>query len=136
MVPVRLSANHHAQLVAHAQREAPNECCGLLEFDPDAHAVVAVLEMENVAASPMRFELSSRDLLELPQIEERGRVPVIYHSHTRSAAEPSQTDLTFAALWPGVPWLIVGVAGEQPELRWFEIREGVVSERSLDSAPA
>lgn len=136
MAAVRLPANLRERLIAHALRDAPNECCGLLEMDPDTDTVVAMFELENVAASPMRFELGSRDLLELPRIEERGRVPVIYHSHTQSAPEPSQTDITFAALWPGVPWLIVGTAGEQPEARWFEIRGGVVDERPLDAAPA
>ncbi len=136
MAAVRLPADLRARVVAHALRDAPNECCGLLELDPATNTVVSVLELQNIAASPMRFELDSRDLLELPRIEERGRLPAIYHSHTRSAPEPSQTDITFAALWPGVPWLIVGTAGVQPEVRWFEIREGVFDERPLDSAPA
>ncbi len=35
----------------------------------------------------------------------------IYHSHTRSEPYPSQTDVNFAAHWPGVEWLIVGLAG-------------------------
>ena len=33
----------------------------------------------------------------------------IYHSHTRSEPYPSQTDINFAAGWPGVEWLIVGL---------------------------
>ena len=35
----------------------------------------------------------------------------IYHSHVRSAPYPSQTDINFAAGWPGVEWIIVGLAG-------------------------
>ena len=57
----------------------------------------------------------------------------IYHSHTRSAAYPSQTDVNFAAGWPGVEWLIVGLAaGDEPELRSFRIDGGVVTEVGID----
>ena len=132
MTAVQISADLRRTLIEHALDDAPNECCGLLELDAESAAVVAATAMENVAASPMRFELHSRDLRERPRIEERGRVPVIYHSHPRSAPEPSLTDVTFAAMWPGVPWLIIGIAEKSPELRWFEIEEGVVRERSID----
>ena len=44
----------------------------------------------------------------------------IYHSHTKSPAYPSQTDINLAA-YPGVVYLIVSLAeGEEP-LRGFEI---------------
>ena len=47
----------------------------------------------------------------LTEIEDRGdELGAIYHSHTRSAPYPSQTDVNFAAGWPGVEWLIVGLA--------------------------
>ena len=38
----------------------------------------------------------------------RSSVGAIYHSHTRSEPYPSQTDINFAANWPGALWLIVG----------------------------
>ena len=136
MSAVRISAELHDKLVAHALSDVPNECCGLIELDTSNDTVVSVLPMQNAAASPMRFELGSKDLLEIPQIEERGHLPVIYHSHTRSAAEPSQTDITFAQLWPGVPWAIVGVAGPTPEVRWFDIEGGRVDERPVDRVAA
>ena len=46
----------------------------------------------------------------LDEIEDSGaELGAIYHSHTRSEPYPSQTDINFAANWPGVEWLIVGV---------------------------
>ena len=38
-------------------------------------------------------------------------IGAIYHSHVRSEPYPSQTDIGFAAGWPGVEWIIVGLAG-------------------------
>lgn len=128
---VAIPAGIYDALVEHARADAPNECCGLLEFDADGGHVTVAHPMENIAASPMRFELGSADLLKLPAIEESGRTPVIYHSHTRSEPYPSQTDLNFAAYWPGVPWLIIGVDGEPATMRWYEIEDGAIGERPV-----
>ena len=82
-----------------------------------------------MAPSPFRFEIGSRDLLTLGEADADGREAIIYHSHTRSAPRPSQTDINFAVNWPGVDWLIVGTAGDEPELRnWRIDPDGTVTE--------
>ena len=118
------------QIVEHARREAPNECCGLIAVrDGRAYEIV---EATNVEASPFRFNVDSRTLLDVYRIEdEGGRLGAIYHSHTRSDPYPSQTDIAFARNWPGVEWLIVGLAGDEPEIRIFAIEDGEVQERDL-----
>jgi proteasome lid subunit RPN8/RPN11 len=119
------------QVVAHAIGDAPNECCGLLGMR-DGEAV-SVHPTENVAASPFRFEIDGRVMLRLhDELEDAGTTPgVIYHSHTRSEPYPSQTDVNFAKHWPGWLWLIVGTAADEPEVRCYEIEDGVVREVGL-----
>jgi proteasome lid subunit RPN8/RPN11 len=119
-----------AEIVEHARRDAPNECCGFLALEDDR--AVEVVPVENIAASPLRFEVGPRDLLRLADFEDQGRAAVIYHSHTRSQAYPSQTDVNFAANWPGVQWLIIGVAGDEPEVRNYRIDGGVVTEVAVE----
>lgn len=116
------------QIVDHARRDAPNECCGLVAVR-DGRAV-SVHAAENTAASPFRFEVDPRELLGLvTQLEDDGSaLGAIYHSHTRSAPYPSQTDVNFAKGWPGVEWLIVGVADGEPEVRSYLIDDGAISE--------
>jgi proteasome lid subunit RPN8/RPN11 len=116
------------RIVEHARRDAPNECCGLV-IARDGRAV-EVVEMENLQASPFRFEVDGAELLRrLDEAEDRGdAVGAIYHSHTRSAPEPSQTDVTFAAGWPGVEWIIVGLADGEPEVRTWRIEGPEVTE--------
>ena len=121
------------RIVEHAQRDAPVECCGFVVLE-DGRAV-EVLEVENVAASPLRFEVGPADLLRLAEIDDSGRQVVIYHSHTRSAPVPSQTDVNFAAHWPDVEWLIVGLAAGadgEPDVRSFRIDDGVVTEVAVE----
>jgi proteasome lid subunit RPN8/RPN11 len=87
------------------------------------------MAVENTTPSPFRFEIGSRDLLTLGEADADGREAIIYHSHTRSAPRPSQTDINFAVNWPGVDWLIVGVAGDEPEVRTWRIDpDGSVAE--------
>ena len=119
------------EIVAHARADAPNECCGMIA-SVDGRAV-QVYRAENTEASPLRFNIDSREIYRVvTEIEDAGReLGAIYHSHTRSAPHPSQTDVNVALTrerqaqqWPGTLYLIVGVAGEEPEPRLWDIRPG------------
>lgn len=120
------------RIVDHARREAPKECCGVV-VTRDGRAV-EVVELENLAASPLRFEVDGPALIDLlDRVEDDGaQLGVIYHSHTRSAPEPSQTDINFSAGWPGVEWLIVGLAGGGLEVRSWLIEDGEPREVAVE----
>ena len=130
---MRIAPDLLDQIVGHAQRDAPNECCGVIAVrDGVAEAVHA---MENTAASPFRFEVDGPALARLlDEIEDGGgALGAIYHSHTRSDPYPSQTDINFAAGWPGVEWLIVGLAnGGPPQVRSYLIDDGRVAEVEVE----
>ncbi|MEJ7797669.1 MAG: M67 family metallopeptidase [Solirubrobacteraceae bacterium] len=120
-------------IVEHAIRDAPNECCGVVASR--AGAATAAHAAENLAASPFRFEIDGLTLMGLiDDIEHAGEeLSAIYHSHTRSAPYPSQTDVNFAALWPGVEWLIVGISKDaEPQVRSYLIDGGRISEAELE----
>jgi proteasome lid subunit RPN8/RPN11 len=122
------------RIVAHARRDFPNECCGMIAVR-DGRAV-SVHEAENTARSPLRFEVDGLEVHKtIEAIEEAGgELGAIYHSHTRSEPYPSQTDINFAVGWPGVEWLIVGVRRDSTEadVRCFRIDDGRVTEVELN----
>jgi [CysO sulfur-carrier protein]-S-L-cysteine hydrolase len=131
------------RILAHARLEAPNECCGVLAVQPAEDGVparaVAVHTAVNTAASPLRFEIDGREVMQLiDAIEGAGyELGAIYHSHTRTAPYPSQTDINFAASWPGVEWLIVGLSDPSaPEVRSYLIESGRVREVALEQVAA
>src|SRR4051795_7252008 len=96
---------------------------------------ISVHEAENTAASPLRFEVDGLEVHKtIEAIEESGaELGAIYHSHTRSEPYPSQTDINFAAGWPGVEWLIVGVGREgEPTVRSYRIDDGAVREVAVE----
>jgi [CysO sulfur-carrier protein]-S-L-cysteine hydrolase len=120
------------ELVAHAREEAPNECCGMIGGnDGDASTVYRSI---NAEASPLRYSLDANDQFRIMrEMEERGEDLVgIYHSHTGSAAYPSQTDVNLAA-YPEAVYLIVSLQDpEKPELGGYWIRDDEIEEASLD----
>ena len=121
------------RIVAHARRDFPNECCGMLGVREGR--AVAIHEATNLAASPLRFEVEGREILQAQDAfeDEGAELGAIYHSHTRSEPYPSQTDINFAAGWPGVEWLIVGLRRDgEPTVRSYRIDDGVVTEVEVD----
>jgi [CysO sulfur-carrier protein]-S-L-cysteine hydrolase len=127
---MRIARKLADEIVEHAREDDPNECCGMFGIDGDD--VVAVYPAENIHHSPTRFEIDGRDVMRMTQeIEDRGWSMGLYHSHTKSPAYPSQTDINFAELWPGVLWLIVSLADTDPDLRTFLIDGPKVSEVDL-----
>lgn len=127
---MRIAREFYDQLVAHARAEAPNECCGMIA-SRDGRAV-AVHPAENAAASPLRYEIEPRQQLEITEaIDDAGHeLGAIYHSHTRTAPEPSQTDINLA-FYPDSLYVIVGLADGEPDVRAWHIRDGQVSAAEL-----
>jgi proteasome lid subunit RPN8/RPN11 len=134
---VKIARSMLDDIVEHAVRDAPNECCGLVVgADGTASGARA---MENLAASPFRFDIDGRELIKFAFADDGDgdeQLVAIYHSHTRSAPYPSQTDVNFAAGWPGVEWLIVGVpkkgSDDEPEVRSYLIDGGAIREVELE----
>jgi proteasome lid subunit RPN8/RPN11 len=128
-------------VIAHALEDPKNEVCGVVAVDEEGtgearvSSAVEVHRAVNVHASPLKFEIDPSELLALYNaIDERDQeLGAIYHSHVRSAPYPSQTDIGFAANWPGVEWIIVGLKdGQAPEVRSYLIEDGRVREVALE----
>jgi len=135
---MRIDRALYDEMVAHALADAPDECCGLVATDDGVAR--RVFRATNIHASPLRYEIDGAEIARIyGEIEAAGwELGAIYHSHTRSAPYPSQTDINIAVppelgapLWPGTLYLIVGVAGAEPEVRAFRIDGDGVEEVAL-----
>ncbi len=129
---MRIAQSLIDEIVAHARDDLPNECCGMVGGgDGGARTVYRA---ENAEASPLRYSIDASEQFRLMQtIEAAGEELVgIYHSHTKSAAYPSQTDVNLAG-WPDAVYLIASLAdSEAPEVKGFWIRDGRIEEAELD----
>jgi proteasome lid subunit RPN8/RPN11 len=128
---VRITRELLEEMIAHAREEAPNECCGMVAAR--GGEMVKVYRATNVEASPFRFVIDGREQLEIYNEIESAEMELgaIYHSHTRTEPQPSQTDINFGKAWPGVLWIIVGLADGQPAVRTWRIDDGTVREAEL-----
>jgi proteasome lid subunit RPN8/RPN11 len=129
---VRIRRAFLEEILRQARDEYPNECCGIVATS-DGEAT-RVFPAENLHHSPTRFEIDGRHVMHIQdEIDKEGwELGSLYHSHTRTAAYPSQTDVNFAANWPGLIWLIVSLEElEKPSIRAFEIVNGSISEREF-----
>ncbi len=115
-------------LIDHARAELPNEACGLLSGP--AGWATTFHSARNALASPRRYDLHPEDLVRLMfEIESAGdELVAIFHSHTRSPAVPSPTDVRSAEY--RVPYLIASLegAGSGPMLRAWWIESGGAAE--------
>ena len=124
---MRMSRDQWDELVAHEREEAPNECCGYMRIDDGQ--VAEVRRSKNGRASPYGYELDADSLLAANNLDWDGHGVGIYHSHPKSPAEPSQTDINLAQ-YPHWLYLIVSLAGD-PAVRAWRISDGRVEEEEI-----
>lgn len=119
------------QLIAAAQRAAPNEGCGILAGNSDT--ISQFFEMENAAASPEFFELKPEEhfgvikKLRTEKLEKLG----IFHSHPTSPARPSAEDIKFAFDSETLYFILSMQNPDEPVLKAFQIVDGKVTEKDF-----
>ncbi len=120
------------EMVAHAREDLPNECCGMVGgVDGEASVVIPVV---NSAASPLRYEMDPQGQYNaLKVIEDDGKeLLAIYHSHTKSAAYPSQTDVNQAVNWPDAIYVIVSLQdADVPDVKGYWLKDLKIADAGL-----
>jgi proteasome lid subunit RPN8/RPN11 len=128
---MRVPQDLYDQLVAHARADAPHECCGMVASRDGV--AVAVHPAENSAHSALRYEIDGAEQYRIQMAIDDAELDLgaIYHSHTRSAPYPSQTDINLA-FYPDALYIIIGLAsGPEAEVRAYTIRDGQVADAEL-----
>lgn len=144
-VAVRLPQAIADAIVEQARAEYPNEACGLVVGSAPAAAGGEALRYEacrNRAASPYRYEIHPDDLYRVTiAADDADEVPwAIVHSHVKSPAVPSSTDIGLA-FYPDALYLLVSLADDladpvtgAPSVRAWRILDGAVHEVTLGVA--
>jgi proteasome lid subunit RPN8/RPN11 len=143
---MRISLDIRDRIFEQARAELPNECCGLI--GGTRGEARSLYPAANAEASPFRYVLDPADQLRISEeMDAAGEeLAAIYHSHTKSEAYPSQTDINLALverredgrvvermqLFPGTIYLIASLADEERPLRGFDITADGVEEIELE----
>jgi proteasome lid subunit RPN8/RPN11 len=132
---VTLPAAIRAAIEAQARDEYPLEACGLIPGTGHASAGGSALRYvacRNAAASPVRYTVHPDDLYRVT-VETDDADEVIWgivHSHVRSPAVPSLTDIGLA-LYPDALYLLLSLSAS-PALRAWRIVDGQIHEVELE----
>lgn len=119
------------EMIAHAMTENPCEACGMVA-GLDGR-VEKFFPATNMLRSPVRYEMEPREQLTIMQeMDEKGwELLGIFHSHPRSPAYPSSTDLELA-YYPDCLYFIASLANiDTPVLRAFKISGEKIDEEEL-----
>lgn len=115
---LRIPKDIAAEMVDYCEANTPNEACALLALKGET--AIRLLPLTNAAASPVRYALDPREQLAAYNLlDENGWDFAVVHSHTRTDAYPSPTDVREAR--EDVPYVIVSLASDPPDIRAFRI---------------
>jgi proteasome lid subunit RPN8/RPN11 len=114
-------------MLAHAQVELPNECVGFLAgtVADGVGTVTQCLPLVNELASPTEFLTEPRSVFAAHKAMRAAgtRELAIYHSHPTSPPVPSKKDVAQNTYGLDVAWVIIGLAGPDPEVRAWWLTE-------------
>ena len=112
---------------AHADEDAPRECCGVLIGRQGD--ILECARALNLAEGTTRFRLNPPDHIRAMREARERTMDVIgfYHSHPRSRAYPSETDVAESG-YAGAMHLIAGEGESSQEMRLFVIDGANVEE--------
>ena len=126
-------------IVVHARAENPNEACGIIvgsDWAATGGRPLRYQPCRNEAASPSRYEVHPQDLYRLMVAADDADQVFwgVVHSHTRTPARPSPTDVGLA-FYPDALYVLVSLSPDEADpvtgaesLRAWRIVDGVASE--------
>jgi proteasome lid subunit RPN8/RPN11 len=115
------------QMMQHARREEPLECCGLLAGRSDK--IDEIFCCSNQSMSQVEFSVPPCELFHaFRQIRRRGKKLLgIYHSHPSSQAVPSEKDRNEYHYHDASYW-IVSLQNRSPVVRCFRWEDNTFQE--------
>jgi proteasome lid subunit RPN8/RPN11 len=122
---IRLPRSIVDEIVVQARAELPNEACGLL--GGKGEQALKRYGMTNADASPEHFTFVPAEQFQVMRSARAEGLDLIanYHSHPVTPARPSEEDIKLA-YDPNILYIIVSLATDEPVVKAFHIRQGVV----------
>ena len=122
---VRIPKTIFKEMVNHALREAPLECCGILAGK--GRTVRRMYEMRNTDGSRTTYLMPPEEQLEVfREIEKEGLDMVaIYHSHPHTIPFPSERDVRLA-FYPEVAYIIISLKEGGTSVKGFRIGKDAI----------
>lgn len=125
---IKVSEKTIEEMIGHARKEYPEECCGLLAGNNGI--VNKIYRMTNTDQSQVSYLMDPKEQFAVFKDMRRREIEMIaiYHSHPKTIAEPSITDINLA-FYPDAYYIILSLSDiKRPDIRAFKIVEGKADE--------
>jgi proteasome lid subunit RPN8/RPN11 len=119
------------RIIEHSRQEYPLESCGILAGKTGK--ITKFYPMVNTKKSPSSYLMQPEEQLRVFQeIEKEGlELSAIYHSHTHTAAFPSERDVDYA-FYPGSLILIISLMEKEvPQIGAFQIEKRRIEKKKI-----
>ena len=132
---IRIPKIIYQEMLDHAKKEWPLECCGILSGKEKA--VQKAFELKNTEKSPVKYSMSPQDQLKVFEEMEKESLEMIaiYHSHPHTIPFPSETDVKLA-FYPDISYIIISLKEEEnPILKAFQIGKEAIYLEEIEVIP-
>jgi proteasome lid subunit RPN8/RPN11 len=137
---MRMKKADYEVILAHARVCLPSECCGLLagrveeteKSTGGVRIVEKVYPLTNTDRSSEHFTVDPKEhFAAVKDMRASGISPLgNFHSHPATPARPSEEDIRLAHD-QSASYLILSFAGDEPVIKSFRVKSGLVSEERL-----
>jgi len=132
LLMIRIPETIYKEVLDHARREWPLECCGILSGKE--RTVQKAFELQNAEESPVLYSMSPQEQLKVFEEMEKESMEMIaiYHSHPETIPFPSETDvkLTF---YPDVSSVIISLKEkENPVMKALQISKEAIYPEEIE----
>ena len=133
---IRIPQEYIDEMISHSLQDDPDECCGILAGKDSE--VSRLYRIRNSTPSPYRYVMDPQEMLKAMRDSDcRGiELQAFYHSHTHSAAYPSETDTRMAvdSGWVDFCYILVSLENKGlPDVRFYMIDfNGEISEEQIE----
>ena len=95
---ILIQDNHYHEMLRHADRQHPNECCGILMGEPSGQNILIrrVIQAGNISEleKTRSYQIDWQTLFDAVRASRSGHERIIgfYHSHPDGSNQPSRSD--------------------------------------------
>ena len=128
---IKIPQSVYDEVVAHALKDNPIEACGYLAGINGE--VKYAIPMKNTDESNEHFSFDPQEQFDaFKKTKSEGlRLIAVYHSHPETPARPSEEDIRLA-YDPNVSYVIISLAGIEPDMKSFIIKNKTVEIEEIE----
>jgi proteasome lid subunit RPN8/RPN11 len=118
------------QIIAHAQKDLPNEACGYLAGN--SKNVTYAYNLTNIDHSHEHFSFDPAEQFKTVKDARSKDLEILanYHSHPSTPSRPSLEDIRLA-YDPEISYVIISLAEKTPVVKSFRIIDGKVEQEEI-----